>query len=108
MTGLPSSSYLRYFSTASIKNRLRDLDPLGPQSFFLVQMLLDGPADHLPLHRQRVHVAVRLTDAQKMLAAGNAQLHELVSLFDTDFSDAAVVIDGPLRGQFQNIAVLDG
>ena len=79
------------------EEQAENLDPLGPQAFFLVQVLLDGPADHLPLHRQRVHVAEGLADAQKVLAAGNAQLHELVALFDTDFADAAVVIDVPAR-----------
>ena len=35
-------------------------DTLRAQAFFLVQVFLDGAADHFPLHGQRVHIAVRL------------------------------------------------
>ncbi len=45
--------------------------PCGARRFsFLVQMLLDGPVDHLALDGQRLHIAVSLAGAQVLLAAG--------------------------------------
>ena len=46
------------------------LDALRAQALLLVQVLLDGAADHLALHGQRIHVAVGLAGLQVLLAAG--------------------------------------
>ena len=90
------------------EEQAQHLDALRAQALLLVQVLLDGAADHLALHGQRVHVAVGLAGPQVVLAAGKAQLHELVALRDADLADAAVAIDRPPGGLLQVVAVLHG
>src|SRR5258708_2996171 len=65
-------------------------------------MLLDRAVDHLSLHGHLVHVAVGLVRAQVLLAAGVAQLEELIARSDTDLADPAIVVHGSPGRHFQS------
>ena len=68
-------------------------------------MLLDGAPDHLALNGKGVHIAPSFAWLQKLLAARHPQFHILATLGDTNFADAAIGIDGALRGLFEIVAV---
>ena len=72
------------------------LDPLRAQTLLLVEMLPNGPANHLPLDGKGIHVAPGLSRPEVLLAAGYAELHELVSPLDPNLADAAITVHGPL------------
>ena len=84
------------------------LDALRAQPFLFVQMFTDGPADHLTLDREAVHVAPSLVDFQKLLTAGHAQLEVLVALLDANLADAAIGINSAAGRLRQIVAVLHG
>ena len=84
------------------------LDALGPQQLLLLQVLLDGPPDHLALHGQGIHLAVGLPQGQVDLTAGVAQLHELFALGGADLADTEVAVHRPLGQLLEVVAVVDG
>jgi len=48
------------------------LDALRPQALLLVQVFAYRAADHLALHRERIHIAPRLAGFEELLAARHA------------------------------------
>ena len=83
------------------------LDPHGVQAQFLVQVLLDGPADHLLLDGLGGHAADGLPDLQPPLGSGGSDLHQLLALCGADLAHQAVVVHGPARHLLQVIPVLN-
>ena len=83
------------------------LDPLRTQAFFLVQVLPDGPADHLALYGGGVHVPVVLSRSQKPLLARDLEFDELFPWLDADVTDAEVPVDGAAGSLFKVVAVHD-
>ena len=75
------------------------LDAKRREALFLLQMLVDCPAQHQALQRIRVHVADGLTRLEKRLAAGQLHFQKLVIATSADLADPAVGVDSPL-GQF--------
>lgn len=64
------------------EEQAQHLDALRSQAQFLVQMLLDGPPDHKLLNCIAIHVADRLTHAQRLLLI--AQFDILLAGFAAD------------------------
>jgi hypothetical protein len=62
------------------EEQAQHLHAQGAQALLLVQMFLDGAADHLPMHGAGIDIAPGLADAQKHLAARHLQLKKLVCL----------------------------
>ena len=89
------------------KEQRKYLDPLRGQSLLLLQMLLDRAMNHLPLHSQRLHIAVGLADAQILFATGEAKLQKLVPLGHPDLADPAIVVDRTPARHFQIVTILD-
>ena len=89
------------------EEKAQHLDPLGAQALLLVEMLPDGPADHLALDGEGVHVAPGFSQPEVALPAGYAELDELVPFFGADFADAAITVDAAARRLFEILAVLD-
>ena len=73
---------------------------------FFVEMLFDGSADHFPLHRESLHIAVCLIALQVEFAAWHSKLQKFAPLLDPNFSDAAIRINFALGCLLQVIAVL--
>src|SRR5690554_7675544 len=82
------------------------LDPERAQALLLVQMFLDGAADHLALNGQRINVTPRLARAQVLLSAGYPKLQELIPFGNADLADATVAVDGTAGPLLQVVAVV--
>ena len=70
-------------------------------------MLPNGPANHLPLDGEGVHVAPGFSQPEVSLPARHAELDELVVPFDPDLANAAITVGSPSGGLFEIVAVLD-
>ena len=90
------------------KEERKHFDALRTQTQLLVEMLLDGAANHLALNGKSIHISIRLARFQELLATGKAQLHKLPALFNTDFSNRTIGIDRPTGNHFEVITILDG
>ena len=76
--------------------------PCEQRRFFLVQVLLDGPVNHLALHSEHVHVAVGLAWTEVLFATGIAEFHELVVLgIPNVLPDDVVPVNLPLGHFFE-------
>src|SRR5690606_16234805 len=84
------------------------LDSEGAQALLLVQMFLDGAADHLALNGQGINVTPRLARAQVLLSARHPKLQELIPFGNTDLTDAALAVDGTAGRLLQVVAVVHG
>ncbi len=68
-------------------------DSQGAEPLLFVEVLFDGPADHLPLDSRCVHITVGLTLLEVDRISRNAQLQEFRTLGGPDFSNADVGVD---------------
>ena len=81
--------------------------PCGCRRFSLVEMLLNGPADHFALNGEIIHIAPGFSQSEVVLTTRYAQLNELAPFCDTDFANLAISVDGATGGLFEIVTIID-
>ena len=91
------------------EEQAQHLDALRPQALFLVQMLLDGAADHRAAGRQSLSTSPKACPGCRNCSPpGTRSSMNSLPFCDADLADAAVGVDGAPGGLLEVVAVLHG